>query len=54
VSGRTAPEILRVADEVKPAFLVVGRRGLGRIGEMLLGSVSDKLIRQAPVPVMVV
>ena len=54
VSGRAVPELLRVASEVKPAFVVVGRRGLGRIGEMLLGSVSDKLIRQAPVPVMVV
>ena len=54
VSGRAVPEILRIASESKPVLLVVGRRGLGRIGEFLLGSVSDKLIRQAPVPVVVV
>lgn len=54
VSGRAAPEILRFAEASKPAILVVGRRGLGHIGELLLGSVSDKLVRQASVPVMIV
>lgn len=53
-SGRPVPEILQFAETSKPAILVVGRRGLGRIGDFLLGSVSDKLIRQATVPVVVV
>jgi nucleotide-binding universal stress UspA family protein len=54
VSGRVVPEILRVAEASKPALLVVGRRGLGHFGEMMLGSVSDKLVHQASVPVVVV
>jgi nucleotide-binding universal stress UspA family protein len=54
VSGHVVPEIIRYVQGAGPAILVVGRRGLGRVGEFLLGSVSDKLIRQAHVPVMVV
>lgn len=54
VHGAVVPEILRIAEESKPALLVLGRRGLGRIGKFLLGSVSDKVVRQASVPVVVV
>lgn len=54
VTGRAVPEILRFVESGEPVILVIGRRGLGRIGEFLLGSVSDKLVRQARIPVLVV
>jgi nucleotide-binding universal stress UspA family protein len=41
-------------DAAKAADLVVvGRRGLGSFGRLLLGSVSDQLARHAPCPVVV-
>lgn len=53
-TGPVVPEILRVAEEQKPALLVVGRRGVGVLQEFLLGSVSNKLVHQRSLPVLVV
>lgn len=53
-AGAVVPEIGKVAEELKPAIVVVGRRGLGRLGEFLLGSVSNKLVHQHAFPVLVV
>ncbi len=53
-TGAVVPEILRVAGELKPALLVVGRRGVGRLEEFVLGSVSNKLVHQGAIPVLVV
>lgn len=52
--GAVVPEILRIAKELQPALLVVGRRGLGGFQEFMLGSVSNKLVHQGAVPVLVV
>ena len=41
--GRPASVLLGVADEVGADVIVVGRRGLGRAAELLLGSVSHEL-----------
>ena len=54
VSGRPVQAILDFAGKSDAAIVVVGRRGLGKVGEMLLGSVSNKLVHQTRVPVMVV
>ena len=53
-TGPVVPEILKAAEALKPALVVVGRRGLGRLGEFLLGSVSNKLVHQHAFPVLVV
>ena len=37
-----------------PLLVVIGRRGLSRIQTLLLGSVSDKVIRHAKCPVTVI
>jgi nucleotide-binding universal stress UspA family protein len=52
VCGDAASAILDVADGA--ALVVVGSRGIGGFGGLLLGSVSQKLARHAPCPVVVV
>ena len=53
-SGQPTEEIRRVAEEGGYNLIVVGSRGLSSVGEVLLGSVSSALVRQAPCPVLVV
>ncbi len=48
-----AREIIDVADEVGADVLVVGSRGLSALAEMMLGSVSNKLIHLSGRPVLV-
>lgn len=54
LDGEPATSLLRYLDECDRPMLVVGRRGQGRLQELLLGSTSDKLVRHARCPVMVV
>lgn len=52
--GDPGAEILRVADELGADLIVVGSRGLGRLGRLLLGSVSTEVVAGAHSAVMVV
>jgi nucleotide-binding universal stress UspA family protein len=52
--GNTVQEIVRVAEEGKFDLIVMGVRGISKIRELLLGSVSEGVIRHAHCPVMVV
>lgn len=52
--GSPAPEILRCADATDTDLLVVGARGLGTMSRLLLGSVSESVLRHASCPVLVV
>ena len=48
-------QVLRdVAREVGASFVVVGRRGWSATEELLLGSVSNRLVHRAELPVLVV
>jgi nucleotide-binding universal stress UspA family protein len=47
-------EVLRIAVEENPSVIVVGSHGKSNIQEMLLGSVSEKVVRKAKNPVLVV
>jgi nucleotide-binding universal stress UspA family protein len=52
--GSPAPAIVREAEQVKSDLLVVGARGLGHLKRMLLGSVSESVLRHAACPVLIV
>lgn len=47
-------EILRVEQEENVSLIVIGSHGTSNVKEMLLGSVSEKVIRKATKPVLVV
>ena len=53
-SGHIARGILEVADEEGSDIIIMGSRGLGLLKGVLIGSVSQKVIEEAKIPVMVV
>ena len=53
-SGSIPKAILRVADEQKSDMIIMGSRGLGLFKGALLGSVSQKVVEDAKIPVMVI
>jgi len=52
--GDTATQLLDLSDRLEADHIVIGSRGLGNVGGLLLGSVSRKVVRHARVPVTVV
>lgn len=52
--GHAAEEILRTAKRHKVDLIVMGTRGRGGIGSLLLGSVVQSVLSTSDVPVMVV
>ena len=53
-TGYPADVILDVEKQVQPSLLVIGSHGRSNISDMLLGSVSDRVIRKSLYPVLVV
>lgn len=54
VEAYPAEAILRTADEMGAGLLVLGTHGRSGLNRLLLGSVAEKVVRQAQVPVLVV
>lgn len=52
--GDPAEEIIRCTEDDPELLVIVGRRGLSRIQSLLLGSVSEKVVRHAHSPVTVI
>ena len=52
--GHIVEEILKAAREGNFNLIVMGARGMSRIKEILMGSVSDGVTRHAPCPVLLV
>ena len=50
--GRAAEEISVLAREIGAGLVVLGSRGLGPVGRLVLGSVSGGVVRNAPCPVL--
>ncbi len=54
VMGHTADELLRMASELDAGLIVVGSHGHGGLHHLLVGSVTETLLRQSTIPVLVV
>ncbi len=53
-SGQPAERVLAVAEEREAAFVMIATHGRTGLERMLMGSVAEKVIRQAPCPVCTV
>jgi nucleotide-binding universal stress UspA family protein len=54
IYGDIAPTIVRAASRLKCESIIMGTRGLGPIGGLLLGSVATKVIHLAKKPVTLI
>ena len=54
VQGSTAETIVRKATEIDADLIVVGSHGHGAMYQLLVGSVSEAVLRQSEIPVLVV
>jgi nucleotide-binding universal stress UspA family protein len=54
VRGYPAEEIMKAAEQEKVTMIVVGNVGRTGLDHMLMGSVSETVVRKAPCPVLVV
>jgi nucleotide-binding universal stress UspA family protein len=52
--GEPGPSIVEAAASEQVDMIVVGSHGRGAMGRLLIGSVSDYVVRHAPCPVLVV
>jgi nucleotide-binding universal stress UspA family protein len=53
VEGRAADEILDLTGQIGADLVVIGSRGLGTVGRIVLGSVSEAVIHHSRCPVLV-
>jgi len=54
LKGTPGPEIIRYTNEQKADLLVIGSRGLNGLQEMVLGSVSHKVMKHVQCPALIV
>lgn len=54
LAGDPADEILKVVEELQPVMVVMGTHGRRGLSRLLLGSVAERVVRNAPVPVLTV
>ena len=54
IAGKPVEEIIKLATEENFDFIVMGKRGFSNIERFFIGSVTQKVIAQAPCPVMVI
>ena len=52
--GDIAEEIVKMGNEMSAELIVVGHKGISKIGRFQLGSVADKVARYAERPVLIV
>jgi len=52
--GKPATAILEVASDLDPDLIVIGSHGRGGLDHLLLGSVTERVLRKSTAPVLVV
>jgi len=52
--GEAGQNILSYAEENRIDLLVIGRQGGSSVGKLLFGNVTERVVRKAPCPVLVV
>lgn len=52
--GNPASKILEISEDEHVSLIVMGAYGAGKIEELLLGSITEKVIRHAKVPAMAI
>jgi universal stress protein A len=52
--GKPATVILNVVRELEPDLVVMGSHGRSKLDHLLIGSVTERVIRKAPCPVLTV
>jgi nucleotide-binding universal stress UspA family protein len=52
--GEAGQEILDYAREQDVDLVIVGRQGAGKVGKLLFGNVSERVVRRSPCPVLVI
>jgi nucleotide-binding universal stress UspA family protein len=53
-TGGTVDEILKTVDAVHADLIVMGRHGHGAMYNLLVGSVTEGVLKRAPCPVLLV
>jgi nucleotide-binding universal stress UspA family protein len=53
-TGNPASQILKVEKEEQASVIVIGSHGKSNIEEMIIGSVSERVVRNASCPVLVI
>lgn len=53
LSGTPYAELIGHAKQHGIELIVIGSQGMSRLEKMLLGNVTDKVVRKSPIPVMV-
>jgi len=54
VEGSPTPGIIEYAQEHDIDFIVLGTHGRNALKQVLIGSVAERIVRQAPCPVLTV
>lgn len=54
LEGRAAATIQQALDEHPYSLVVMGHRGRGKVGQLVMGSTASKVVRAATLPILVV
>ena len=54
VSGDPAEEILNYAESEKMDLIIIGTHGRKSIGQVVFGSIAERIVQKSPVPVLTV
>ena len=52
--GEAGQQILEYAKDLDIDLVIVGRQGAGKVGKILFGNVTERVVRKAPCPVLVI